>query len=79
MSHFSSFFHYHSEKGYSWNQDLDPENLDSEKPGPWKTWNLKNLEPEKPGPWNTWNLKNLNLEKHGKRLGMEKWLEDHIL
>ena len=43
--------------------DLDPENLDPEKPGPWKNWTLKNLD----------------LEKHGRRLDMEKWLEDHIL
>ena len=29
----------------------------------------------------TWTqtLKNLDPEKHGKQLGMEKWLEDHIL
>ena len=43
--------------------DLDPENLDPEKPGPWKNWTLKNLD----------------LEKHGRRLDMEKWLEDHTL
>ena len=30
---------------------LDPENLDPEKPGSWKTWTLKNLDLEKPGPW----------------------------
>ena len=45
---------------------LDPD------PEPWtrtlETWTLK-----------TWTLKNLHLEKHGKRLDMEKWLEEHIL
>ena len=54
-------------------------NLDPEQPGPWKTWTLNNLDPEQPGPWKTWTLKNLDLEKHGKRLDMEKWLEEHIL
>ena len=45
-----------------------------------KTWTqtLKNLEPGS-GSWKTWTLKNLSPEKHGKRLDMEKWLEDHIL
>ena len=42
-------------------------------------WTLKNLDPGKPRPWKTWTLKNLDLEKHGKRLDMEKWLEEHIL
>ena len=37
----------------------------TEKPGPWRTWNLKNLDPEKPGPWRTWTLKNLDTEKPG--------------
>ena len=32
----------------------------------------------RPGPW-TRTLKNLDPDKHGKRLDMEKWLEDHIL
>ena len=66
---------------YFWTLDLDPdpENLYPEKTGPWKTWTLKNLDLEKTGPWKTWTLKNLDLEKRGKRLGMEKWLEDHIL
>ena len=49
------------------------------KPGPWKTCTLKNLDSEKPGPWKTPTLKNLDLEKYGKRLDMEKWLEEHIL
>ena len=39
-------------------KNLDPENLDSEKPGPWK-----NLDSEKPGPWKTWALKKLDPEK----------------
>ena len=47
-------------------------NLDPEKPGSWKTWNLKNLDPEKPGSWKTWTLKNmdpenLDYEKSGPR------------
>ena len=50
---------------YFWTLDLDPD--------------PENLEPEKTGPWKTWTLKNLDLEKRGKRLGMEKWLEDHML
>ena len=56
-----------------------PENLDREKPGPWKAWTLKNLDLGKPLPWKTWTLKNLDLEKYWKRLDMEKWLEEHIL
>ena len=43
---------------YFWTLDLDPD--------------PENLEPEKTGPWKTWTLKNLDLEKRGKRLGMEK-------
>ena len=46
-----------------WTLDRDPENLDLVKPLPWKTWTLKNMD----------------LEKYGKRLHMEKWLEEHIL
>ena len=73
----------------TWTQTLDPgtehwktwtlKNLDLEKPGPWETWTLKNLDTEKLGHWKTWTLKNLDLEKHGKRLAVEKWLEEHIL
>ena len=39
-------------------KNLDSENLDSEKPGPWKIWAQKNLDPEKPGLWKTWTKKN---------------------
>ena len=46
----------------TWTRTLD---LDSEKPGPWKTLTQKNLDPEKPGPWKIWTLKNLDPEKHG--------------
>ena len=51
----------------TWTQTLDPGTK------PWKTWTLKNLDPEKPGHWKTFDL-----ERHGKRLDMEKWLEEHI-
>ena len=46
-------------------------------PGPW-TRTLRNLDSERPGPWKILTLKKLDPEKHGKRLDMEKWLEDHI-
>ena len=61
----------------TWTRTLD---LDR-GPRPW-TWTL---DPDPgsdsdlgPRPW-TWTLKNLDPEKHGKQLGMEKLLEDHIL
>ena len=67
-----------------WTQDVDPE-----KPGPWKTWNLKKPGLCKPGPWKTWTQKNLALKhwtlenldhkKRGKQLHVEKWLEYYII
>ena len=38
--------------------------------GPW-TRTLTNLDPEKPGPRKTWNLKNLDPEKCRKHLDIE--------
>ena len=34
-----------------WSRTLD---LDTEKPGPWKSWTQKNWDPEKPGPRKMW-------------------------
>ena len=45
------------------------ENLDPEKPVPWKTCTQKNLDTQKPGPWKTWILKNLDSEKHAINIG----------
>ena len=37
-----------------------------------------NLNPDfGPRPWKTWTLKNKDPEKRGKKLGVEKWLEDN--
>ena len=49
----------------TWVRTLDPDlkNLDPEKTGSWKTWNVKNLDQEKPGPWKNWTRKNLDPEK----------------
>ena len=54
----------------TWTQTL--KNLDSEKPGPWKTWIQKNLDSEKPVPWKIWTLKILDYEKRGKQLDAAK-------
>ena len=66
-----------------WTQTLDPDpgpgpSTRSLDPDP-KNLGSENLNPAKPGPCKTWTLQNLDLEKHGKRLDMEKCLEDHIL
>ena len=56
-----------------WTQTL--RNLDSEKPGPSKSWTLKNLDPEKLELWKTWTIK-----KHVKQLdAKKKRLEDHMI
>ena len=43
------------------------------------TWTLNNLDPEKPRPWKTWTPKNLDPEKREKQLDVEKWLKDHMI
>ena len=56
-------FNFHPATSKTWTRIL--EHVDSEKPGPWKTWTLKNLNPEKPGPWKAWTLKSLDPEIPG--------------
>ena len=56
----------------SWTQNL--KNLDSEKPGPWKTWAQKNLDPEKFELWKSWTMKNI-----GSTWAQKKKLEDHMV
>ena len=56
-----------------WTRTL--KNLNSEKPGPRKTWILKILDPEKLGLRKTWTLKNLDSEKPGLR---KTWTQKNL-